>query len=125
MPFSNLNPDDVAYIDVTFGGYPPYRIQEEDQIRLVAHLKQVKVSKKTIDYFQYDGVVLQMFKITLTNGTPIGISASSPVFVIDGIGYQCDDYDTCQAIYRIYATYIETIRQESTPTTMQETYLLP
>lgn len=113
--FANLQSEDVAYIEVTYGGYPPYQLAEEDQSRLINHLRQVKVLKTEHEWMEYEGAISRMFLLHMTNGSQISVSASSPLFIVDGTTYQCDDYDTCHAISQIYFSYADTIRAESEP----------
>lgn len=114
-PFADLRLEDVAYVEETFGGYPPYPLTGEDQARLVEYLRQVKVTKSKHDWKEYDGAIGQMFVLHMADGRETVVSACSPLFIVDGITYQCGDYDLCQAIQQIYNSYVETIRSESEP----------
>lgn len=112
--FSDLRAEDIEHIDAIWGDQPYYyALSEEDQELLVGYLQQVELGERVSNFLDYDGVNGEQFALRMESGETIIVSASSPLVVVDYIGYRCDNYDVCHAISDIYWRYQEIIRAES------------
>lgn len=102
--FDGLRTKDIEHIDVIYGGQPAYTLSLEDQELLVAYLQQLELGEPVSNYLDYDGVTGRMFLLHMKSGNTINVAASSPLFIVDDIGYYCN-YDVCHAISDIYWRY--------------------
>lgn len=80
----------------------------------MVYLQQLELGDPVSNYLDYDGVTGRMFLLHMKNGDAINVAASSPLCIVDDIGYYCN-YDVCHAISDIYWRYTDIIRAESNP----------
>ena len=65
-----------------------------------------------VGYMQYNGSRSLMFTIEMVNGNSVQISASSPLFIIDKVGFESDPVQ-CNKIGDLYWGCVEKIRATS------------
>ena len=115
--FSDLRAEDIEHIDAIWGDQPYYyALSEEDQELLVGYLQQLELGERVSNFLDYDGVNGEQFALRMESGETIIVSASSPLVVVDYIGYRCDNYDVCHVISDIYWRYADMIRAQATGT---------
>lgn len=114
MLFSDIESEDVLSISAIFGTYPEYALYENDQEKLLSYLQQVEVGEIVSDDVEYVGVIEKMFVLHMVDGTNISISASNPLFIVDGTRYKSTS-GMCKDISDMYDSYINRIRAESKP----------
>lgn len=107
----SFNAGDIDHIDVIHGGKPIGALSTEDQELLMTYLQELELGKPDPNYWDYDGIIGQMFLLHMTNGDTINVAASSPFLIVDDVGYPCD-YDICHAISRIFWRNVDAIRGE-------------
>lgn len=113
--FADLCLQDIAYIEETYGGFPPYQLAREEQEKLVGFLQKIKVSKSEQTWMEYDGANARMFALHMTDGKKFSVGISSPLVVVDETTYKTIDFGLCQEISRLYYSHVDAIRAESKP----------
>lgn len=111
--FADLRAEDIEHIDVLYGGQPVYIVSAEDQELLVTYLQQVELGEPVSNYLDYDGVKGRMFLLHMKSGDTVYVAGSSPLFIVDDVGYY-GDYDACHAVSKLYWRYVDTIHAEMT-----------
>lgn len=114
VPFNDLDPEEIVSIKAHYGSedkFPIYELSAEEVEILVQYLKDVVLYTKA-DYMQYGGSLSLMFTIEMVNGDKVQISASSPLFIIDQVGFESDPVQ-CNKIGDLYWDCVEKIRAAS------------
>lgn len=113
--FADLRLEDIASIEETYGGFPPYTLPREEQEKLVGLMQKIKVSKTEKSWMDYDGIKARMFVLHMTDGKKIEVGGFHPLVVVDQMNYETLDFGLCQEISRLYFSHVDAIRAESEP----------